>query len=112
MPSSIKNRDSTRDKEVKQTKQGNQWYFGMKAHIGTDTRKGLAHSIVITDAAVHDSQVMYELLHGEEQSVYGDRAYTSEKKNKEYEARGIKWCVNHKAGRHYQLSSEDLEHNH
>ena len=79
-PSSTKNQDKTRDKEMKQTKKGNQWYFGMKAHVGTDTRKGLAHSVVVTDAAVHDSQVMDELLHGEEQAIYGDRAYTSEKK--------------------------------
>jgi len=111
-PSSTKNRDNTRDKEMKQTKKGNQWYFGMKAHVGTDTGKGLAHSIVVTDAAVHDSQVMDELLHGEEQSVYGDKAYTSEKKRKEYESRGIKWCVKRKACRHYQLSAEDLEYNH
>lgn len=111
-PSSTKNRDNARDKEMKQTKKGNQWYFGMKAHVGTDTGKGLAHTIVVTDAGVHDSQVMDELLHGEEQAVYGDRAYTSEKKRKEYEARGIKWCVKRKACRHYQLTVEDLEYNH
>jgi IS5 family transposase len=111
-PSSTKNRDNTRDKEMKQTKKGNQWYFGMKAHVGTDSNTGLAHSIVVTDAGVHDSQVMDELLHGEEQAVYGDRAYTSEKKRKEYEAKGIKWCVNRKACRHYQLTSEDVEYNH
>src|SRR3989304_976199 len=67
-PSSTKNRGNTRDKEMKQTKKGNQWYFGMKAHVGTDTKTGLAHSIVVTDAGVHDSQVMDELLHGEEQA--------------------------------------------
>jgi IS5 family transposase len=111
-PSSTKNRDNTRDKEMKQTKKSNQWYFGMKAHVGTDTGRGLAHSVVVTDAAVHDSQVMDELLHGEEQVVYGDRAYSSEKKKKEYEARGIKWCVNRKACRHYQLTPEDVEYNH
>ena len=111
-PSSTKNQDKTRDKEMKQTKKGNQWYFGMKAHVGTDTRKGLAHSVVVTDAAVHDSQVMDELLHGEEQAIYGDRAYTSEKKRQEYEARGIKWCVNRKACRHYQLTPEDVAYNH
>ena len=110
-PSSTKNQDNTRDKEMKQTKKGNQWYFGMKAHIGTDRRKGLAHSVVVTDAAVHDSQVMDELLHGEEQAVYGDRAYTSEKKRQEYEVRGIKWCVNRKACRHYQLTPEDVAYN-
>jgi len=111
-PSSTKNKDNTRDKEMKQTKKGNQWYFGMKAHVGTDSKTGLAHSIVVTDAGVHDSQVMDELLHGQEQAVYGDRAYTSEKKRAEYEARGIKWCVNRKACRHYQLTAEDVEYNH
>jgi len=111
-PSSTKNRDNARDKEMRQTKKGNQWYFGMKAHVGTDTGKGLAHSVVVTDAAVHDSQVMDELLHGEEQAVYGDRAYTSEKKRQEYEARGIKWRVNRKAYRHHQLTAEDEEYNH
>jgi IS5 family transposase len=100
-PSSTKNQDKTRDPEMKQTKKGNQWYFGMKAH-----------SIVVTDAGVHDSQVMDELLHGEEQAVYGDRAYTSEKRKSEYEARGIRWCINRKACRHYQLSTEDKEYNH
>ena len=111
-PSSTKNRDNTRDKEMKQTKKGNQWYFGMKAHVGTDTRKGLAHSVVVTDASVHDSQVMDELLHGEEQAVYGDRAYTSAKKKQKYEARGIKWCVNRKACRNHQLTTEDVDYNH
>jgi len=111
-PSSTKNRDNTRDKEMKQTKKGNQWYFGMKAHVGTDTGRGLAHSVVVTDAAVHDSQVMDELLHGEEQVVYGDKAYNSEEKKKEYEDRGIRWCVSRKACRHYQLTPEDIEYNH
>ena len=82
-PSSTKNRDNTRDKEMKQTKKGNQWYIGMKAHVGTDSNSGLAHSIVVTDAGVHDSQVMDELLHGEEQVVYGNRGYTRENKRKE-----------------------------
>ena len=111
-PSSTKNRTQSRDKEMKQTKKGNQWYFCMKAHVGTDTGKGLVHSVVVTDAGVHDSQVMDELVHGEEQAVYGDRAYTSEKKKKEYEDKGIKWCVNRKSCRHYQLTPEDVEYNH
>jgi IS5 family transposase len=111
-PSSTKNRDNTRDKEMKQTKKGNQWYFGMKAHVGTDTEKGLAHSIVVTNAAVHDSQVMDELLHGEEQAVYGDKAYASEGKKLEYEANGIEWCINRKAHRGQQLTQEDVECNH
>jgi IS5 family transposase len=111
-PSSTKNQEKSRDKEMRQTKKGNQWYFGMKAHVGTDTGRGLVHNVVVTDAAVHDSQVMDELLHGEEQSVYGDRAYTSEKRKAEYEARGIKWCINRKANRHHHLTQEDIEYNH
>jgi IS5 family transposase len=66
-PSSTKNQDQTRDAEMKPTKKGNQWYFDMKAHVGTDTGKGLVHTVVVTDVAVHDSQVMDELLQGEEQ---------------------------------------------
>ena len=111
-PSSTKNHDNARDKEMKQTKKGNQWYFGMKAHVGTDIGKGLAHSVVVTDASVHDSQVMDKLMHGEEQAVYGDKAYTSEARKQEYEARGIRWCVNRKACRHCQLTPEDVEYNH
>jgi len=111
-PSSTKNRDNTRDPEMRQTKKGNRWYFGMKAHVGTDTGRGLAHSVVVTDASVHDSQVMDELLHGEEQAIYGDRAYTNEKRKQEYEARGVRWRVNRKACRHYKLTPEDEEYNH
>jgi IS5 family transposase len=111
-PSSTKNQNRTRDKEMRQTKKGNQWYFGMKAHVGTDTSRGLAHSVVVTDAAVHDSQVMDELLHGEEEAVYGDKAYVSEEKGTEYEARGVKWCVNLKANRGHQLNQEEVECNH
>jgi IS5 family transposase len=111
-PSSTKNQEKTRDREMRQTKKGNQWYFGMKAHVGTDTGKGLAHSLVVTNAAVHDSRVMDELLHGEEQAVYGDKAYASEEKKREYEARGIRWCVNLRAGRGHQLTQGDVEHNH
>ena len=111
-PSSTKNRENKRDEEMKQTKKGNQWYFGMKAHAGTDTGKGLVHSIVVTDASVHDSRVMEELLHGEEKAVYGDKAYASEDRKKEYEASGIEWCVKRKAGRGRQLTPEDKEYNH
>ena len=111
-PSSTKNQDNTRDQEMKQTKKGNQWYFGMKAHVGTDTGKGLVHSIVVTNAAVHDSRVMDDLLHGEEGAVYGDKAYVSEEKKQEYEGKGIGWCIKRKANRGHRLSEEDEEYNH
>jgi IS5 family transposase len=111
-PSSTKNREKKRDGEMKQTKKGNQWYFGMKAHVGTDTGKGLVHSVVVTDAAVHDSKVMDKLLHGEEKAVYGDKAYAGEERKREYEGRGIEWCVKRKANRGQQLTEEDKEYNH
>ena len=111
-PSSTKNRDKMRDKEMRQTKKGNQWYFGMKAHVGTNTGSGLAHSVVVTDAAVHDSRVMDELLHGEELAVYGDKAYANEGKKTEYEARGMAWRINRKAHRGQKLTREDQVCNH
>jgi IS5 family transposase len=110
--SSTKNQQKTRDQEMKSTKKGNQWYFGMKAHVGTDTGKGLVRDIVVTDASVHDSQVMDELVHEEEDVIYGDRAYSSEKKKQEYEARGVKWRVNLKGCRWHQLTDEEKAVNH
>ena len=78
-PSSTKNADKKRDPEMHQTKKGQQWYFGMKLHIGVDTRTGLAHSAVVTSANVHDKHPLPNLLHGEERRVYGDSAYASQK---------------------------------
>jgi len=74
-PSSTKNADQQRDPEMHQTKKGNQWYFGMKAHVGVDSRTKIIHSVVVTAANVADSQVLPELLHGEERKVWGDQAY-------------------------------------
>ena len=74
-PSSTKNRDKQRDPEMHQTKKGNQWYFGMKLHIGADSKTRLIHSLQTTPANVHDSQVMEHLLHGAETRVWGDCAY-------------------------------------
>jgi len=75
-PSSTKNREKERDSEMHQTKKGNQWYVGMKAHIGVDSRTKLIHSVAATAANVHDSQVLPELLHGQETRVWGDAAYS------------------------------------
>jgi IS5 family transposase len=111
-PSSTKNREKIRDPEMRSTKKGNQYYFGMKAHIGTDTGRGLAHDVVVTNASVHDSQVMDKLMHGEEQSIYGDKAYSSKEKKKEYEARGVKWCVNLRSNRWQPLTEKEAASNH
>ena len=78
-PSSTKNADKARDPEMHQTRKGQQWYFGMKMHIGVDSRAGLAHSAVVTAANVHDKHPLPDLLHGAEQRVYGDSAYASQK---------------------------------
>ncbi len=78
-PSSTKNRKKERDPEMHQTRKGRQWYFGMKAHIGVDSRSKLIHSVVATPANVHDSRVLRNLLHGEETRVWGDSAYSGQK---------------------------------
>ena len=74
-PSSTKNRQKAWDPEMLQTKKGNQWSFGMKAHIGVDSRTTPIHSVAATTANMHDSQVLPELLHGQETRVGGDAAY-------------------------------------
>jgi IS5 family transposase len=74
-PSSTKNKEGKRDPEMHQTKMGNQWYYGMKVHIGVDNDSGLIHSVVTTAAHVHDLTPAAELLHGDEEVVYGDERY-------------------------------------
>lgn len=74
-PSSTKNRDQQRDPAMHQTKKGNAWHFGMKAHVGVDSKTKMIHSVVATGANVHDATVLPELLHGEETRVWGDQAY-------------------------------------
>ena len=77
-PSSTKNVSGERDPEMRQTRKGQQWYFGMKLHIGVDAETGLAHSAVVTAANVHDKHPLPDLLHGQETSVWGDSAYASQ----------------------------------
>ena len=78
-PSSTKNANKARDPEMHQTRKGQQWYFGMKLHIGVDSQSGLTHSAVVTAANVHDKHPLPDLLHGAERRVYGDSAYASQK---------------------------------
>ena len=77
-PSSTKNAEKQRDPEMHQTRKGQQWFFGMKLHVGVDSETGLAHSAVVTAANVHDKHPLPDLLHGQEQRVYGDCAYASQ----------------------------------
>jgi IS5 family transposase len=74
-PSSTKNKEGQRDPEMHQTKKGNQWYFGIKAHVGVDSKSKLVHSVVTSAASVADKHMLSDLLHGEERKVWGDAAY-------------------------------------
>ena len=74
-PPSTKNKEKSRDPDMHQTKKGNQWFFGMKAHIGVDSRTKIIHAVAATAANVHDATCLPDLLHGEERKVWGDSAY-------------------------------------
>jgi transposase, IS5 family len=92
-PSSTKNATQTRDPEMRQTRKGKTWHFGMKLHIGTDL-KGRVHTVTATHAARHDITQLPHLLHGEERVVYGDQAYWKEGDRRAFEARGVRYRVN------------------
>jgi len=94
-PPSTKNKDKQRDPEMHQTKKGNQWYFGMKAHIGADRDSKLVHTVVVTAANVADIAKTAELLHGEETQVHADAGYTGVAKRPEIVAleRKIDWQI-------------------
>jgi IS5 family transposase len=74
-PSSTKNSKQERDPEMHQTKKGNQWYFGAKAHIGVDSKEGIVHSLCTSAASVSDVHMLPHLLHGAETKVWGDAGY-------------------------------------
>jgi len=92
-PSSTKNQDGKRDPEMHQAKKGNQWYFGMKAHIGVDDESGLVHSVVGTAANVADVTQVDKLLHGDENVVCADAGYTGVEKRPEHEGRQVVWQI-------------------
>jgi len=110
-PSSTKNADKTRDPEMHQTKKGNQWHFGMKVHIGVDSRHGLTHSASITPANVHDSQELPNLLHGNETRLYGDSAYIGQKDVLKEISPNAKDFTNKRASRNRPLTDADKETN-
>jgi IS5 family transposase len=92
-PSSTKNKDGKRDPEMHQTKKGQQYYFGMKAHIGVDVQSGLVHSVVGTAANVADVTQVDKLLHGDENMVGADAGYTGVEKRPEHEGREVIWQI-------------------
>lgn len=100
-PSSTKNGSGKRDPEMHQTKKGNQWYFGMKAHIGVDAESGLVHTVIGTAANVHDINAAEALLHGQEKDVYADAGYQGIEKR--CQANPVRWHIAMRPGKRRQL---------
>jgi transposase, IS5 family len=92
-PSSTKNASATRDPEMKQTRKGKNWYFGMKLHIGADKR-GIVHTVRATNAGVADITQLPDLLHGQEREVFGDQAYWKEDDREFLEEWGVRYRIN------------------
>lgn len=110
-PSSTKNKDKQRDPEMHQTKKGGEWYFGMKMHIGVDSKTGVVHSVATSAANVHDSQVIGELLHGDETRVWGDSAYTGQRDAILEQAPYAQDFTNKRGARSRPLSDEEKSKN-
>lgn len=112
-PPSTKNQDKSRDPEMHQSKKGNEWYFGMKLHIGADSQTGLVHSASVTAGNVHDSHELPNLLHGEETRLYGDSAYRGEKQRERLKniAPRAKDFTNKRAYKNRPLTDADKETN-
>lgn len=92
-PPSTKNKDGKRDAEMHQSKKGNQWHFGMKAHIGVDAQSGLVHTLIGTAANVHDVTQAQALLHGDETDVFGDAGYQGVEKREENLELPVNWHI-------------------
>jgi len=97
-PSSTKNASATRDPEMKQTRKGKNWHFGMKLHIGADKR-GIVHTVRATNAAVADITQLPDLLHGQEREVFGDQAYWKEDDRALLESWGVRYRINRRPSR-------------
>lgn len=110
-PASTKNKDEARDPDAHQTKKGNQWYFGMKLHIGVDSKTKLIHSIAVTPANVHDSRLLPDLLHGDETRVWGDSAYAGQTGVIKAVAPRASDFTNKKASRNRSLSDTEKSSN-
>jgi len=110
-PGSTKNRDKKRDPEMGATRKGNQWYFGMKVHIGVDARSGLVHTAGVTTGRVHDAKVMDRLIREDDRAVFGDKGYVNEKKKRMGRAAGVYWAVKDKRKPGRQLSGSQRKRN-
>ena len=97
-PSSTKNQDGKRDLEMHQTKKGNQWHFGMKAHIGVEAESGLVHTVIGTTENVNDVTQANALLHGEETEAFGDAGYQGAEKRPDATGK-VRWNVAMRPGK-------------
>ena len=109
-PASTKNKDKARDPEMSQTRKGNQWYFGMKVHIGTD-RKGITHTLTTTTAKDADITQLPKLLHGKERIVHGDRGYFSAEANRYLRQRGMRSRLQRRAAPAHPLTDTQKARN-
>ena len=98
-PSSTKNKKNERDPDMHQTKKGNEWRFGMKAHIGVDAKSGLTHTLVTTAANEHDLNQMKNLLHGDEEFISGDAGYQGAEKREELKEKDVEWLIAARPGK-------------
>ncbi len=92
-PPSTKNKEKARDRQMHQTKKGNQWHFGMKGHIGVDVASGVVHTVVGTAANEADINQMAAVLHGQEEAVFADAGYTGADKRPEHADRDVCWNI-------------------
>ena len=106
-PSSTKNGTGTRDPEMHQTKKGNQWYFGMKCHIGVDADSGLVHTVVGTSANVNDVTQAHALVHGEEADVFADAGYQGVEKRDDTQDICTRWHIALRPGLRRLLDTTD-----
>ena len=102
-PSSTKNQDRQRDPQMHQTKKGNQWFFGMKAHIGVDADSGLTHTVVTTPANVNDVTQAHACLHGDEIEAYGDAGYQGADRRAEQQGSAVNWHIALRPGKRKAL---------
>jgi IS5 family transposase len=110
-PSSTKNQSGKRDPEMSSTCKGKAWHFGMKAHIGVDTKSGLVHHVHTTTASIHDATVMEELLHGSEELLAGDSAYGNMTFKAQCRQAGLVYLITDKAARSVKLSGKQQRSN-
>jgi len=108
---STKNKEQKRDPDMTQSQKGNQWYFGMKVHIGVDARSGLVHTAGVTTGRVHDARVMDRLIREDDRAVFGDKGYVNEKKKRMARAAGVYWAVKDKRKPERQLSGSQHKRN-